>query len=111
MNLVLDEAEEVSMKKKTRKPLGMPTACISSSIDQKFILTFHLTFLVSHAGRILLKGDNITLMQTTYVASLVMSETMWGLRYRPKCSQSALFIAGGDDERASKLTDLAFGLP
>ena len=36
MNLVLDEAEEVSMKRKTRKPLG----------------------------RILLKGDNITLMQT-----------------------------------------------
>lgn len=34
MNLVLDEAEELSMKKKTRKPLG----------------------------RILLKGDNITLM-------------------------------------------------
>ncbi|KAL4561605.1 hypothetical protein LXL04_033775 [Taraxacum kok-saghyz] len=34
MNLVLDEAEEVSIKKKTRKPLG----------------------------RILLKGDNITLM-------------------------------------------------
>jgi small nuclear ribonucleoprotein E len=37
MNLVLEEAEEVSMKKKTRKSLG----------------------------RILLKGDNITLMQTT----------------------------------------------
>jgi len=37
MNLVLDEAEEVSMKRKTRKPVG----------------------------RILLKGDNITLMQTT----------------------------------------------
>ncbi|KAK9829464.1 hypothetical protein WJX72_006031 [[Myrmecia] bisecta] len=37
MNLVLDEAEEVSMKSKTRKPVG----------------------------RILLKGDNITLMQTT----------------------------------------------
>lgn len=36
MNLVLDEAEEVSIKRKTRKPLG----------------------------RILLKGDNITLMQT-----------------------------------------------
>ncbi|VVA99526.1 unnamed protein product [Arabis nemorensis] len=34
MNLVLDEAEEVSIKKNTRKPLG----------------------------RILLKGDNITLM-------------------------------------------------
>lgn len=37
MNLVLDEAEEVSVKRKTRKALG----------------------------RILLKGDNITLMQTT----------------------------------------------
>jgi small nuclear ribonucleoprotein E len=37
MNLVLDEAEEISLKKKTRKPLG----------------------------RILLKGDNITLMMNT----------------------------------------------
>ena len=37
MNLVLDDAEEVSVKRKTRKPIG----------------------------RILLKGDNITLMQTT----------------------------------------------
>ncbi|KAI5084212.1 hypothetical protein GOP47_0000381 [Adiantum capillus-veneris] len=37
MNLVLDDAEEVSIKKKTRKPLG----------------------------RILLKGDNITLMMNT----------------------------------------------
>jgi small nuclear ribonucleoprotein E len=36
MNLVLDEAEELSVKRKTRKSLG----------------------------RILLKGDNITLMQT-----------------------------------------------
>lgn len=36
MNLVLDDAEEVSVKRKARKPLG----------------------------RILLKGDNITLMQT-----------------------------------------------
>ncbi|KAL8235238.1 hypothetical protein R6Q59_021338 [Mikania micrantha] len=39
MNLVLDEAEEVSIKKKTRKALG----------------------------RILLKGDNITLMMNAYV--------------------------------------------
>ncbi|KAK3023393.1 hypothetical protein RJ639_044726 [Escallonia herrerae] len=38
MNLVLDDAEEVSIKKKTRKQLG----------------------------RILLKGDNITLMMNTY---------------------------------------------
>lgn len=37
MNLVLDDAHEVSVKRKSRKPLG----------------------------RILLKGDNITLMQTT----------------------------------------------
>eukprot|EP00850_Spirogloea_muscicola_P026639 SM008969S23884 [mRNA] locus=s8969:70:439:- [translate_table: standard] len=37
MNLVLEEAEELSLKKKTRKPLG----------------------------RILLKGDNITLMMNT----------------------------------------------
>jgi len=37
MNLVLDDAEELSIKKKTRKPLG----------------------------RILLKGDNITLMMST----------------------------------------------
>jgi small nuclear ribonucleoprotein E len=37
MNLVLDDAEEVSVKRKTRK----------------------------NVGRILLKGDNITLMQTT----------------------------------------------
>ncbi|KDO62424.1 hypothetical protein CISIN_1g0346511mg, partial [Citrus sinensis] len=37
MNLVLDDAEEVHIKKNTRKPLG----------------------------RILLKGDNITLMMNT----------------------------------------------
>lgn len=37
MNLVLEDAEEVSIKRSSRKPLG----------------------------RILLKGDNITLMQTT----------------------------------------------
>ena len=36
MNVVLDEAEELSIKKKTRKPLG----------------------------RILLKGDNITMMMS-----------------------------------------------
>ena len=39
MNLVLDDAEELSIKKKTRKALG----------------------------RILLKGDNITLMMSTCV--------------------------------------------
>ncbi|KAK6128079.1 hypothetical protein DH2020_038162 [Rehmannia glutinosa] len=42
MNLVLDDAEEVNVKKKSRKELG----------------------------RILLKGDNITLMMNTYVNSV-----------------------------------------
>ncbi|GAA0176591.1 hypothetical protein Leryth_011374 [Lithospermum erythrorhizon] len=42
MNLVLDDAEEVHVKKNTRKQLG----------------------------RILLKGDNITLMMNTYVISI-----------------------------------------
>ena len=41
MNLVLDDAEELSIKKKTRKALG----------------------------RILLKGDNITLMMSVSAAS------------------------------------------
>ena len=41
MNMVLADAKEVSVKKKTEKPLG----------------------------RILLKGDNITLMMEVYVAS------------------------------------------
>jgi len=41
MNLVLDDAEELSIKKKTRKALG----------------------------RILLKGDNITLMMSVYAAT------------------------------------------
>ena len=40
MNLVLDDAEELSLKQKTRKPLG----------------------------RILLKGDNITLMMSATAA-------------------------------------------
>lgn len=39
MNLVLDDAEELSVKRKTRKPLG----------------------------RILLKGETITLLQAAYV--------------------------------------------
>ena len=69
MNLVLDDAEEMSIKKKSRKPLGErllpehigraragPTAkaaCAASTVAHH---------AVALAGRILLKGDNITLM-------------------------------------------------
>lgn len=48
MNLVLDDAEELSIKKKTRKSLG----------------------------RILLKGDNITLMMSTCVSPTASPRTL-----------------------------------
>ena len=56
MNLVLDDAYEVYRKKNTRTPLGI---CL-------YILkVFDLTDFFNHfEGRILLKGDNITLMQS-----------------------------------------------
>ncbi|XVE98705.1 hypothetical protein REPUB_Repub03eG0130900 [Reevesia pubescens] len=47
MNLVLDDAEEVNIKKKSRKSLG----------------------------RILLKGDNITLMMNSYLLCCAIFET------------------------------------
>ena len=50
MNLVLDDAEEISLKSKSRKKLG----------DFPFF-TF-LALVNRQSGRILLKGDNITLM-------------------------------------------------
>jgi small nuclear ribonucleoprotein (snRNP)-like protein len=52
MNLVLDQAAEVSVKKKTRKELGGPCAF--------FIYAINLHLLL---GRILLKGETISLMQ------------------------------------------------
>ena len=58
MNMVLDEAEEVHMRKNHRKPLGgRPKCCCAGRLG--------LSRLTEHAaaGRILLKGDNITLMQ------------------------------------------------
>ena len=85
MNLVLDEAEEVSVKHKSRKALGelndgrlnksdlagpQHTACLLI-YTLTFLHAFHgwmahtLTSDAHDAGRILLKGDNITLMQTT----------------------------------------------
>ena len=47
MNLVLDDAEELSVKRKTRKPIG----------------------------RILLKGETITLLQAAYVAGSCPTHT------------------------------------
>jgi small nuclear ribonucleoprotein E len=54
MNLVVDDAVEVKMKTKnqeeSRRPLGMP---LHSRLSQTLICT----------GRILLKGDNVSLIQ------------------------------------------------
>lgn len=47
MNLVLDEADEINTKKKTKKSVG---------------INFFVEYFNDHQGRILLKGDNITLM-------------------------------------------------
>lgn len=52
MNLVLDEAEEISLKKKQRKPIGL-----KSTNWGLFACETHCSL-----GRIMLKGDNITLM-------------------------------------------------
>ena len=76
MNLVLDEAEEVSLKRKSRKPLGSierlgldaVTPFCAFSVAHAVQRPMHTqgTVMISlAAGRILLKGDNITLMQTT----------------------------------------------
>lgn len=84
MNLVLDEAEEVSVKFKSRKALGelndgrlnksglakpQRTACLLiytlTSPACHGWMAHTLTSAAHDVGRILLKGDNITLMQTT----------------------------------------------
>ena len=71
MNLVLDDAEEMSIKKKSRKPLGerLPLnthregACAGPTARLHVRLPRSLTTpRGALAGRILLKGDNITLM-------------------------------------------------
>lgn len=63
MNLVLDDAEEVNVKKKMRKSLG-GAIFTSSFLYSLFSLIFNIISL-SISGRILLKGDNITLMMNT----------------------------------------------
>ena len=65
MNLVLDEAEELSLKKKTKKALG--AACAHRNLRTGAALCSRMpsdadTSPRARAGRILLKGDNITLM-------------------------------------------------
>ena len=59
MNIVLDDAEEVYMKTSTRKQVGMfYTLLISITISN---------VLSQFLGRVLLKGDNITLIQNATV--------------------------------------------
>ena len=73
MNLVLDNASEVSVKKKTEKPLGVQFALVSWAFffggggggggeGARNSSPALLTALNPWPGRILLKGDNITLM-------------------------------------------------
>lgn len=81
MNLVLDEAEEVRVKKNSRKQLGEEgisvvfltpliydyLSCMSinlslSCLNSSNVFKLPFFFLL---GRILLKGDNITLMMNT----------------------------------------------
>ena len=55
MNLVMNDAEEVFLKKDVRKKLGKPF----------FIMLLLLIFMVMFflcVGRILLRGDNVTLI-------------------------------------------------
>lgn len=52
MNLVIDDAEEVFVKEQSRKSIGMEyTVCLSTATIENFV-----------TGRILLRGDNITLI-------------------------------------------------
>jgi small nuclear ribonucleoprotein (snRNP)-like protein len=64
MNLVLEDAEEVNTKTKSRKRLGRLVCCFCLP---RAALTRLLFFFFS--GRILLKGDNITLLQSLTPAS------------------------------------------
>ena len=56
MNIVLDDAEEVYVKTQTRKQIGRFSFWVVSRLCQIFTDNFEI-------GRVLLKGDNITLIQ------------------------------------------------
>jgi len=71
MNLVLDDAEEMSIKKKSRKPLGerlLPEHTLGGRVrvpQRRLHVRLPRSLTTPRgalAGRILLKGDNITLM-------------------------------------------------
>lgn len=57
MNIVLDDAEEVYVKTKTRKQVGMFKLFFFCVLHTSHTIFFQST------GRVLLKGDNITLIQ------------------------------------------------
>lgn len=58
MNVVLDEAVEINVKASTRKSIG---TVLTGVFHQFFVFAHFLTR--GRAGRILLKGDCITLIQ------------------------------------------------
>lgn len=77
MNIVLEDAEEISLKRKSRKSLGAhPSPFLGFSVFEINIVSFLyclayvlVPFLLlasfdrnSSPGRTMLKGDNITLM-------------------------------------------------
>lgn len=66
MNLVLDEAEEVLIKKKSRKPLGQfASHPLCPNLHRHRFTDARVLHL---SGRIMLKGDSITLMQPVKTA-------------------------------------------
>jgi small nuclear ribonucleoprotein (snRNP)-like protein len=63
MNLVLDQADELNIKTKTRKAIG---ACPGAMWFSGPVLTAPPVLCICE-GRILLKGDNITLIRNVVV--------------------------------------------
>lgn len=63
MNLVLDESEEVNLKNGNRKQVGK--CLFIHSLITRSLGELHSLTLNCFTGRILLKGDNITLIQTS----------------------------------------------
>ncbi len=68
MNLVVDDAEELSLKKKSRKQLGALRVARSRRAGGAHLGACLSDVACAWPGRIMLKGDNITLMQTAKAA-------------------------------------------
>ena len=60
MNLVMDDAEEVYVKEKKRRQVGEFTQ--SSMYSDSWHCNSFIPHVRTYAGRILLRGDNITLI-------------------------------------------------